>query len=121
MSSSGDPVTFDTNQVEEGTAVTHSASSGDFQITENGIYRVTYSVVATNTTSSGTVGVQLENGGTPIPGSAKSASIANTSDTATLAASVLVNVTGGNATITLDTTEANVTITNAGLIIQKLD
>lgn len=46
--------------------------------------------------------------------------INNTSDTANLAATVLVTVSGSEE-ITLNATENNVTLTDAALTIQKLD
>ena len=79
-----------------------------------------YSAVASNTTSTGTVGVELENNSTPVPGSESQATIATTSNVANLAATVLVNVTG-TATITLASTENNVTLTEAAIVIQKLN
>ena len=106
--------------MEEGTAISHTASSGDFTLNDAGIYRISYSVVGTNTTSGGTVSVQLENGGTEIPGSAKSATLSATSDTATLAATVLVNAAGSEV-ITLNMNGTGYSFTNAAMVIQKLD
>ena len=120
LATTGDDASFDTNQVEEGTAITHTTSTATFTLGETGIYRVSYSVVATNTSSTGTVGVELGNNSTPVPGSESQATISTTNDLATLAASVLVNVTG-TATITLTSTENNVTLTEAGIVIQKLN
>ncbi len=120
LSSTGDPATFDTNQVEEGTAITHTASSSDIELTEPGTYRITYNATGTNTSSTGTVGLELQEDGTAIDGSESTAKINNTSDTAALGASVLVTV-GSNATITLNSTEDNTTITNASVTVQKLD
>lgn len=81
--STGDDITFDTNQVEEGSDITHSASSADFSLTQNGLYRITYSAVVTNTSSTGNVGLELQEDGTPIDGSVKEAKVSNTSDPAT--------------------------------------
>ena len=120
LATTGDDASFDTNQVEEGTAITHTTRTAPFTLGETGIYRVSYSVVATNTSSTGSVGVELENNSTPVPGSESQATISTTNDLATLAASVLVNVTG-TATITLTSTENNVTLTEAGIVIQKLN
>ena len=114
LASTGDDASFDTNQVEEGSAITHTASTPTFTLGESGIYLISYSAVASNTTSTGTVGVELENNSTPVPGSESQATIAN------LAATVLVNVTG-TATITLASTENNVTLTEAAIVIQKLN
>ena len=120
LASTGDDASFDTNQVEEGSAITHTASTPTFTLGESGIYLISYSAVASNTTSTGTVGVELENNSTPVPGSESQATIATTSNVANLAATVLVNVTG-TATITLASTENNVTLTEAAIVIQKLN
>lgn len=96
------------------------ASTPTFTLGESGIYLISYSAVASNTTSTGTVGVELENNSTPVPGSESQATIATTSNVANLAATVLVNVTG-TATITLASTENNVTLTEAAIVIQKLN
>ena len=120
LSSTGDPATFDTNQVEEGSAISHTASTDTFTLNDPGTYAISYSATATNTSSTGNVGLELQEDGTPIDGSETSAKINNTSDPANLAATVLVTVTGGEE-ITLNSTEDNVNLTNAGLSIQKLD
>ena len=120
LSSTGDPATFDTNQVEEGTAITHTASSSDIQLTEPGTYRITYNATGTNTSGTGTVGLELQDDGTAIDGSKSTAKINNTSDTAALGASVLVTV-ASSSTITLNSTENNTTITDASVTVQKLD
>lgn len=114
-------ITFDTNQVEEGSDITHSASSADFSLTQNGLYRITYSAVVTNTSSTGNVGLELQEDGTSIDGSVKEAKVSNTSDPATVGATVLVNVTSAPVTITLNSTEDNTTVTNAAMTIQKLN
>lgn len=119
--STGDDITFDTNQVEEGSDITHSASSADFSLTQNGLYRITYSAVVTNTSSTGNVGLELQEDSTPIDGSVKEAKVSNTSDPATVGATVLVNVTSAPVTITLNSTEDNTTVTNAAMTIQKLN
>lgn len=86
LASTGDDASFDTNQVEEGSAITHTASTPTFTLGESGIYLISYSAVASNTTSTGTVGVELENNSTPVPGSESQATIATTSKVANLAA-----------------------------------
>ena len=64
--------------------------------------------------------LELQEDGTAIDGSESTAKINNTSDTAALGASVLVTV-GSNATITLNSTDNNTTITDASVTVQKLD
>ena len=118
--SDGDALTFDTNQVTEGTAISHTASSGDFTISEAGTYLISYSVTGTNTTSTGNVTVQLQNGGTEIPGSNKSATLTATSNVASLAATVLIDV-ASTATITLNMIGTGFSFTNASMLIKKED
>ena len=120
-STTGDPLTFDTNQVEQGSAVTHTASTSDFSLTENGVYRITYSAVVTNTSGTGTVGLEVQNGGTAIPGSVKEVNIPTASNTATIGSTMLVNVTSAPATITVNSTQNNTTVTQAAITIQKLN
>ena len=59
--------------------------------------------------------------GTSIDGSVKEAKVSNTSDPATVGATILVNVTSAPVTITLNSTEDNTTVTNAAMTIQKLN
>ena len=120
LSSTGDPATFTTNEVEEGTAITHSPSSSDIELTEPGTYRITYSAVATNTSSTGNVGLELQNDGAAIDGSESTGKVNSTNDPTPLGASVLVTVPG-TATITLNSTENDTTLNSAGITVQKLD
>ena len=45
-----DALTFATTQVEEGTAITHTAGTGTFTLTENGTYQVIYNTVVSDAT-----------------------------------------------------------------------
>lgn len=120
LSSTGDPATFTTNEVEEGTAITHSPSSSDIELTEPGTYRITYSAVATNASSTGNVGLELQNDGTAIDGSESTGKVGTTNDPVPLGSSVLVTVPG-SATITLNATENDTTLNSAGITVQKID
>ena len=84
-----------------------------------GVYRITYNAVGSNTSSTGTVGLELQDDGTAIPGSESSATISTVSNVAPLGASVLVDA-GAGSVITMNSTEANTTITNASITIQKI-
>ena len=77
-------------------------------------------MVATNGTSTGTVGVELEANSTAVPGSESSATVSTTNNLATLAKSVLISASA-NTPVTLTSTEDNVTLTEAAIVIQKLD
>lgn len=120
-SSTGDPLTFDTNQVEQGSVITHTASTSDFSLTENGIYRITYAAVVTNTSGTGTVGLEVKNAGATVPGSVKEVNIPTTSNTATIGSTMLVNISSAPATITVNATQNNTTVTQAAIEIQKLN
>lgn len=106
--------------MEEGTAITHSPSSSDIELTEPGTYRITYSAVATNTGSTGNVGLELQEDGTAIDGSESSGKVNNNNDPVPLGASVLVTV-AGSSTITLNSTESDTTLNSAGITVQKID
>ena len=73
-----------------------------------------------NASATGTVGLELQDDGTAIPGSESEATISTTNNLAPLGASVLVNA-GAGSVITLNAAEANTTITNASVTVQKLD
>ena len=98
----------------------HTASSGDFTLNEAGIYRISYSVVGTNTSGTGNATVELRSDGTAIPGSNKSGTIATASDVVTLAADVLVDA-AGTETITLNMVGTGFSFTNAAIVIKKED
>ena len=120
LSSQGDPASFDTNPVLKGTAITHTASTSNITLVDAGVYRISYNAVATNSSSTGTVGLELQDDGAAIPGSESEATIATTSNLAPLGATVLVDA-GAGSVITLNAAEANTTITNASVVVQKLD
>ena len=116
----GAALTFDTNQLEEGTAITHTASSGDFTLTEAGTYTISYSVIGTNASATGEASVQLREDGTEIPGSTKSGTIAATGNTTSLSATVIIDA-AGTETITLNMIGTGFSFTNASMLIKKED
>ena len=117
--SNGDPLTLDTTQLTEGTSITHTGGASDINITESGVYLISYSTVATNTTGAGTASVQLEENGTAIPGSVTSETLTAASDTATLAATVIISVPG-TAPITLNMVGTGLSFTNTSVAVTKL-
>ena len=118
--SAGDALTFDTNQVEEGTAISHTASSSDFTLNDAGTYRITYSATGTNTGGTGNAVLQLEANSTEIPGSKSSGTVSATSNTVPLGASVLYTASAGDV-ITLNMVDADASFTDAAIVIQKVD
>ena len=90
-------------------------------LTETGLYRINYSAVVTNASAPGTVGLELQQGGAPVPGSIRETKINNTADPAAISSDVLVNITNAPETITLNSTQDNTTAAYTSMVIQKLN
>ena len=115
----GLPLIFNTNQVQAGTSITHTAGTGVFSIVRSGIYQILYSVTATDAAAHKTVTVELRNTGVSIPGSRTSGSTPMSTGTASLSASIILNVTG-TASISLVPVTADSTFTNASIQLIRL-
>ena len=115
----GLPLIFNTNQVQAGTSITHTAGTGVFSIVRSGIYQILYSVTATDAAAPKTVTVELRNTGVSIPGSRTSGSTPMSTGTASLSASIILNVTG-TASISLVPVTADSTFTNASIQLIRL-
>lgn len=115
----GLPLIFNTNQVQAGTSITHTAGTGVFSIVRSGIYQILYSVTATDAAAHKTVTVELQNTGVSIPGSRTSGSTPMSTGTASLSASIILNVTG-TASISLVPVTADSTFTNASIQLIRL-
>ena len=115
----GLPLIFNTNQVQAGTSITHTAGTGVFSIIRSGIYQILYSVTATDAAAHKTVTVELRNTGVSIPGSRTSGSTPMSTGTASLSASIILNVTG-TASISLVPVTADSTFTNASIQLIRL-
>ena len=115
----GLPLIFNTNQVQAGTSITHTAGTGVFSIVRSGIYQILYSVTATDAAAHKTVTVELQNTGVSIPGSRTSGSTPMSTGTASLSASIILNVTG-MASISLVPVTADSTFTNASIQLIRL-
>lgn len=115
----GLPLIFNTNQIQAGTSITHTAGTGVFSIVRPGIYQILYSVTATDAAAHKTVTVELQNTGVSIPGSRTSGSTPMSTGTASLSASIILNVTG-TASISLVPVTADSTFTNASIQLIRL-
>lgn len=115
----GLPLIFNTNPVQAGTSITHTAGTGVFSIVRPGIYQILYSVTATDAAAHKTVTVELRNTGVSIPGSRTSGSTPMSTGTASLSASIILNVTG-TASISLVPVTADSTFTNASIQLIRL-
>ena len=81
---------------------------------------ISYSTIGTNTAATGDASVQLNENGTPIPGSKSSGTIAATSNTTNLAATVMIDA-AASTTITLTMVGTGFSFTNSSMLIQKVD
>lgn len=117
-------LTFATTQTAVGTAITHTAGSGDFILTQAGTYEISYHTTVTNAagiTPPTLVGMHLASGGTAIPGTESTVTIAAAGNIATLTGTTTVQVTAPPVTITLRADNTNGTFSNTSMTIRKLD
>ena len=122
--SAGDALTLDTNQLLEGTAITHTAGSGDISLTATGNYQVAYNTTVTPAAGASppvTVSAQLEEGGTVIPGTISSATLASAGNTATLSGNAVIQVTSAPVTLTLNANDTDAAYSNTAITVRKLD
>ena len=95
--SAGNALLFDKNGTTYGSAITHTAGSGDFALTEPGFYQVSYNSavapVATATFPSD-VSLALQMAGSTVPGTSTRHAFQSASDVGSLAASQVLQATG---------------------------
>lgn len=116
-------MTFDTNQIAEGAAISHTANSGDFTLNETGIYEIRYNSIvndAAGSTPPVTAVLTIERDGTKIQGTASSATLTATDQSATLAGSTIASVTTAPTTISLVSSNTGVDFTDTNINIVKL-
>ena len=114
---------FDTNRVATGCTVGHDAGTATFTLRKPGYYYVTFNTTFT-TEATGVATVELQNGGTLIPGATGSETVTTAGDTKSIAFTTIVKVLpscpalDNTVTLTfvatgiaLDVTVANVNIT----------
>ena len=114
---------FDTNRIVTGCTVGHVQGTATFTLTKPGYYYVTFNTTFTTETT-GDVTVELQNGGTAVPGASGTETVTTAGDTNSIAFATIVRVlpsccmVDNTATLTfvatgiaLDATVANVNIT----------
>ena len=119
-----EPLTFDSNQISAGTAISHAQPSENFVLQSNGIYEVFYHSVAASRDGiplPALVGLHLTNDGIAVPGTRSAAAIAGANDAAVLTGSALVRVDAAPLRITAVTENGSGQFTNSSIIIRKLD
>ncbi len=117
-------LTFATNQTAIGTAIEHTAGTGNFIINETGIYAIRYDSITSNVVGS-TLPViatlSLANGGIPIIATTSSATIVATGDNATLSGNTILSVVAPPETITLVAGNTSADFSSTSISIIKLD
>ena len=82
---------FDTNRIVTGCTVGHSAGTTVFTLNKPGYYYVTFNTTFT-TDATGDAIVELQNGGTLVPGATGTETITTVGDTKSIAFSTIVKV-----------------------------
>ena len=122
---SGSAYAFDTNRISTGCTVGHVAGTTTFTLNKPGFYFITFNTTFT-TTDTGIATVELQNGGTTVPGAAGSETITTAGDTKSIAFSTIVRVKpscsaiDNSATLTFVSTGIDLTETVANVNITKL-
>ena len=122
---SGAAYVFDTNRVVTGCTVGHTAGTTTFTLTKPGYYYITFNTTFT-TEETGVATVELQNGGTLIPGAEGSETITTAGDTKSIAFTTIVRVLpscpalDNTATLTFVATGIDLTATVANVNITKL-
>ena len=114
---------FDTNRIVTGCTVGHVPGTAAFTLTKPGYYYVTFNTTFT-TEVTGNATVELQNGGTLVPGATATETITTAGDVKSLAFATIIKVlpscaaidntttlTFVSTTLALDVTAANVNIT----------
>jgi hypothetical protein len=118
----GNALTFAVTQAQAGTAISHTAGTAGFVLTENGIYEIEYNtVVASSVNPTFTVALHLEINGDIIPASRSSVSIGAAADEQTLSGRAVITLTNAPVTITLVAEDTNGTYSDTVITIQKLN
>ncbi len=116
-------LTFATNAAQEGTAITHTASSADIELTENGLYWITFSTTASAGGSASppvTAEFRLQQDAADIPALAAENTLTAASDDASMSVTGIVNVTSAPSTITVQNVTDNIDYTNSSITVLKI-
>ena len=121
----GEAYLFDTNRVVTGCTVGHTPGTTTFTLTKPGYYYVTFNTIFT-TEATGIATVELQNGGTAVPGAIGSETITTAGDTKSISFSTIVKVLpsccaiDNTATLTFVATGLELEATIAAVNITKL-
>ena len=116
---------FDTNRIVTGCTVGHTPGTSTFTLSKPGYYYVTFDSTFT-TDDTGVASVELQNGGTAVPGASASETITTAGDTKSIAFATIIKVTPScpmidkSATLTFVATGIALNATVAAVNITKL-
>ena len=116
---------FDTNRIVTGCTVGHTPGTTTFTLNKPGYYYVTFNTTFT-TDATGEATVELQNGGTAVPGANGSETITTAGATKSIAFSTIVKVLpsccaiDNTATLTFVATGIELNVTTAAVNITKL-
>ena len=119
----GEALTFTTNPLISGTAITHQAGSSDVNIYQPGIYQAAFHTTMTantGTTIPAQAAVQLYLNGTPIPGSATRYTFSSSTEVGTLSTNVPFQVAQTPSTLTVVVETDGFTVTDRALTVYRL-
>lgn len=116
---------FDTNRIVTGCTVGHTPGTTTFTLTKPGYYYITFNTTFTTTTT-GEATVELQNGGTAVPGANGSETVTTAGDTKSISFTSIVKVLpscpaiDNTATLTFVATGIALDVTTAAVQITKL-
>ena len=121
----GGAYVFDTNRIVTGCTVSHTPGASTITLTKPGYYYVTFNTTFTTATT-GDVTVELQNGGTAVPGANGTETVTTVGDTKSISFATIVKVlpsccmVDNTATLTFVVDGIAITATNAAVNITKL-
>ena len=88
---SGAAYVFDTNRIVTGCTVGHVAGTSAFTLNKPGYYYVTFNTTFT-TEAAGEATIQLQNGGTPVPGATGTETVTTAGSTKSISFATIIKV-----------------------------
>ncbi len=113
-------MTFATNELLEGSDITHTPATTDVTLVNEGTYQILYFTdVSDSQSSSATVSCQLQNNGAEIEGTTSTCDIASTGKKQHLSGGAIVQASGGEV-ITLYATDNQGKFSNTTILVHRL-
>lgn len=116
-------VSFRTNWLVSGTAITHATNSPSIVINQPGVYLVSYNgtmALGSGTNSPGTVSITLKQDNTTVPGGAVTDTLTISGANATSSFTVPVRVTNAPSTLQMVADKAGFLVGNISITVSRL-